>query len=164
MAAFAGFQNSDLENLFRSTAFSWASGSAIMQPIFNFGRIRAGIDLADARQKEAWLRYEKAVLEALRETETAMTQYLKEEQRRQKLARSLTDLRESLRLAELRYREGISTFLDVLDAQRALYLEELELSQSQARTLVHLVALYKALGGAGQLEVQPADASIRPWG
>jgi len=93
-----------------------------------------------------------------------MTQYLKEEQRRQKLARSLTDLRESLRLAELRYREGISTFLDVLDAQRALYLEELELSQSQARTLVHLVALYKALGGAGQLEVQPADASIRPWG
>jgi len=164
VAAFAGFQNSDLENLFRSTAFSWASGSAIMQPIFNFGRIRAGIDLADARQKEAWLRYEKAVLEALRETETAMTQYLKEEQRRQKLARSLTDLRESLRLAELRYREGISTFLDVLDAQRALYLEELELSQSQARTLVHLVALYKALGGAGQLEVQPADASIRPWG
>ena len=60
------------------------------------------------------------MLEALREAETAMSQFLKEEQRRQKLASSITDLKESLRLADLRYREGISTFLDVLDAQRVL--------------------------------------------
>ena len=164
IAAFAGFQNSDLENLFRSTAFSYASGSAIMQPIFNFGRIRAGVDLADARQKEAYLKYEKTVLEALRETETAMTQFLQEEQRRQKLARSITDLKESLRLADLRYREGISTFLDVLDAERILYLEELNLAQSQAQTTIYLIALYKALGGAGQLEVKPVDEPLRPWG
>ena len=164
IAAFAGFQNSDLENLFRSTAFSWASGSAIMQPIFNFGRIRAGIDLADARQKEAYLNYERTVLEALREAETAMSQFLKEEQSRQKLASSITDLKESLRLADLRYREGISTFLDVLDAQRVLYLEELNLAQSQAQTTLYLIALYKALGGAGQLEVKPVDEPLRPWG
>ena len=164
IAAFAGFQNSDLENLFRSTAFSYASGSAIIQPIFNFGRIRAGVDLADARQKEAYLKYEKTVLEALRETETAMTQFLQEEQRRQKLARSITDLKESLRLADLRYREGISTFLDVLDAERILYLEELNLAQSQAQTTIYLIALYKALGGAGQLEVKPVDEPPRPWG
>ena len=164
IAAFAGFQNSDLENLFRSTAFSWASGSAIMQPIFNFGRIRAGIDLADARQREASLNYEKTVLEALRETETAMTLFLKEEQRREKLASSIGDLKESLRLADLRYREGVATFLDVLDAERALYQQELELAQSQAQTTINLVALYKALGGAGQLEVKPVDDPIRPWG
>ncbi len=164
VAAFLGVQNSDLENLFRSTAFSWASGSAIMQPIFNFGRIRAGIDLADARQQEAYVQYEKSVLEALRETETALTQYLKEEQRRQALARSVTDLRESLRLANLRYREGISTFLDVLDAQRMLYLDELELARSRAQTTQYLIALYKALGGAGQLEVKPAEEPLRPWG
>lgn len=164
IAAIAGFQNSDLENLFRSTAFSWASGSAIMQPIFNFGRIRAGIDLADARQQEAYLTYEKTVLEALRENETAMTQFLKEDQRRKKLADSVADLRESVRLADLRYREGISTFLDVLDAQRILYLEELELAQSRARTTTYLIALYKAMGGAGQLEVKPVDDPIRPWG
>jgi len=164
IAAFAGFQNSDLENLFRSTAFSYASGSAIMQPIFNFGRIRAGVDLADARQKEAYLKYEKTVLEALREAETAMNQFLKEEQRRQKLVRSITDLKESWRLADLRYREGISTFLDVLDAERILYLEELSLAQSQAQTTLYLIALYKALGGAGHLEVKPVDEPIRPWG
>lgn len=164
IAAFAGFQNSDLENLFRSSAFSWASGSAVMQPIFNFGQIRAGIDLADARQQEAYLRYEKTVLEALGETETAMTQFLREEQSRQQLARSVTDLKESLRLADLRYREGIATFLDVLDAQRILLREELELAQSNARKTTYLIALYKALGGAGQLEVKPVDDPIRPWG
>ena len=76
---------------------------------------------------------ERTVLEALGEAETAMSQFLKEEQRRQKLASSITDLKESLRLADLRYREGISTFLDVLDAQRVLYLEELNLAQSQPR-------------------------------
>lgn len=164
IAAFAGLQNSDLENLFRSSSFAWASGSAITQPIFNFGRIRAGIDLADARQKEAWLSYEKAVLEALRETEASMTQFLKEEQRRQKLAASVEDLRESHRLAELRYREGVATFLDVLDAERALYREELELADSRARTAIFLIALYKALGGAGQLEIQTVEEPIRPWG
>jgi len=87
-----------------------------------------------------------------------------EEQRRQKLASSITDLKESLRLADLRYREGISTFLDVLDAQRVLYLEELNLAQSQAQTTLYLIALYKALGGAGQLEVKPVDEPLRPWG
>ena len=164
IAAFAGLQNSDLENLFRSASFSWASGSAITQPIFNFGRIRAGIDLADARQQEAWLNYEKTVLEALRETESSMTQFLKEEQRRQKLAASVEDLRESHRLAELRYREGVATFLDVLDAERALYREELELADSRARTATFLIALYKALGGAGQMEVKPVEDSLQPWG
>ena len=164
IVAFAGLQNSDLENLFRSSSFSWASGSAIMQPIFNFGRIRAGIDLADARQKEAYLNYEKAVLDALRETESAMAQFLKEEQRRRTLAASVADLRESHRLAELRYREGIATFLDVLDAERVLYREELELAESRARTATFLIALYKALGGAGQFEVPPVEEPIRPWG
>ena len=164
VAAFVGMQNSDLENLFRSSAFSWASGSAIMQPVFNFGRIRAGIDLADARQQEAWLNYRKAVLEALRETETAMTGFLQEDQRRHKLARSVDDLQEAVRLADLRYREGVATFLDVLDAERALYLEQLELAQAQAQTTQNLIALYKALGGAGQLEVKPVEEPIRPWG
>lgn len=164
IAAFAGFQNSDLENLFRSSAFSWASGSSIMQPIFNFGRIRAGIDLADARQQEAFLNYQKTVLDALKEVETVMTQYLKEDLRRQKLANSVKDLTESLRLADLRYQEGISTFLDVLEAQRALYLQELELAESKAQTTQYLIALYKALGGAGQLDVKPPDEPLRPWG
>ena len=164
VAAFMGVQNSDLENLFRSTAFSWASGSAIMQPIFNFGRIRAGIDLADARQKEAYFQYEKAVLEALKETETSLRLLLKEEERRQHLEVSVENLREARRLAELRYREGVSNFLDVLDNERAIYIEEIKLAQSRAQTTIYLIAVFKAMGGAGNLPVNEPDEPLRPWG
>ena len=115
--------------------------------MLNFGRIRAGIDMADAKQKEAYLGYEKAVLEALQETETAMTRYLKEEIRRQALARWVADLKESVRLSNLRYTEGVISFLDVLDAQRALYVAEIDLARSQASASTNLIAVYKALGG-----------------
>lgn len=164
IAAFAGFQNSDLENLFRSTAFSWASGSAIMQPVFNFGRIRAGIDLADARQREALLAYEESVLRALQEAETAMAQWLKEAQRCRKLEQSVQHLQEALTLADLRYQEGVSAFLDVLDAQRILYVEEVELAETRARTTLYLIALYKALGGDGQIPLPVMEEPLRPWG
>lgn len=164
VAAFMGVQNSDLENLFRSTAFSWASGSAIMQPIFNFGRIRAGIDLADSRQQEAYFQYEKTVLEALKETETSLRFLLKEEERRQHLEVSVQNLRESRRLAELRYREGVSNFLDVLDSERATYSEEIKLAQCRAQTTIYLIAVLKAMGGAGNLPVSQPDEPIRPWG
>lgn len=147
IAAFLGLRNTDIEKLFRSAAFSWSTGATLLQPLLNFGRIQAGIDLTEAQQREAYLAYEKAVLEALRETETALTRYLKEEVRRQSLARSVTDQRESVRLAQLRYQEGVSSFLDVLDAQRALFAAETELTQSETAVSTNLIAVYKSLGG-----------------
>lgn len=164
VAAFMGVQNSDLENLFRSSAFSWSSGSAIMQPIFNFGRIRAGIDLADARQKEAYFEYEKTILEALKETETALKLLIKEEERRQHLETSVHHLREARRLAELRYREGIANFIEVLDSERAIFAEEMNLAESKAQTTIYLISLFKSLGGAGNMPLEAPDESIRPWG
>jgi len=147
LATFVGFRNTNLEDLFKSSAFSYGVAGNLLQPLVNFGRIQAGIDLADARQKETYLAFEKAVLEALRETETALTRYLREEVRRQSLDRSVVDQRESVRLSLLRYQEGVITFLDVLEAQRALLAAELELARSQAAVATHLIAVYKALGG-----------------
>lgn len=147
LSAFVGLRNTDIESLFKSAAFSYGTVGNLMQPLLNFGRIRAGIDLTEARQKEAYLAYEKAVLEALQETETALTRYLKEEIRRQTLARSVADLQESVRLSQLRYQEGVISFLDVLDAQRVRYVSEIDLARSQAAASTHLIAVYKALGG-----------------
>jgi NodT family efflux transporter outer membrane factor (OMF) lipoprotein len=147
LSAFLGLRNTELDQLFRSAAFSYSTAANLLQPLVNFGRIRAGIDLADAQQQEAYFAFEKAVLEALRETETALTRYLKEEVRRQTLARSVADLRESVRLAQLRYNVGVISFLDVLEAQRALYLAEIELARSEAATSTNLIAVYKSLGG-----------------
>ncbi|TRW90317.1 efflux transporter outer membrane subunit [Candidatus Methylobacter oryzae] len=153
LSAFLGLRNTDIESLFKSAAFSYSTTSNLMQPLLNFGRIRAGIDLAEAKQNEAYLAYEKAVLEALRDTETALTRYLKEEVRRQILGKSVEDQRESVRLSELRYREGVISFLDVLDAQRAQYAAEIELARSEAEASTNLIAFYKTLGGG-------ADAAL----
>lgn len=147
LSAFLGLRNTDIEQLFKSAAFSYGTAANLLQPLLNFGRIRAGIDLADAKQQEAYLAYEKAVLEALRETETALTRYLKEEVRRQTLDHSVADLKESVRLSKLRYQEGVSSFLEVLDAERALYVAEIDLARSGAETATKLIAVYKALGG-----------------
>lgn len=147
LSAFLGLRNTDLESLFKSAAFSYGTVGNLVQPLLNFGRIQAGIDLANAKQKEAYLAYEKAVLEALQETETALTRYLQEEIRRQALARAVADQQESVRLSQLRYQEGVISFLDVLDAQRTLYVAEIDLARSQAATATNLIAVYKALGG-----------------
>jgi NodT family efflux transporter outer membrane factor (OMF) lipoprotein len=154
LSAFLGLRNTDIETLFKSAAFSYSTAANLLQPLLNFGRIQAGIDLAEAQQKEAYLAYEKAVLEALRETETSLTRYLKEEVRRQTLARAVADQRESVRLSELRYKEGVITFLDVLDAQRVLYAAEIELARSEAEASTNLIAFYKALGGGANAAPQ----------
>lgn len=154
LSAFFGFRNTDLDALFKSAAFSYSTAANLVQPLLNFGRIRAGIDLAEAKQQEAYLAYQKAVLEALQETETAMTRYLNEEIRRQTLARAVADLREAVRLSQLRFHEGAVSFLDVLDAQRALYAGEIELARSEAEASTTLIAVYKALGGGANAEPQ----------
>ncbi len=159
LSAFLGLRNTDLESLFKSAAFSYSTGANLLQPLINFGRIRAGIDLAKAQQQEAYLAFEKAVLEALRETETALTRYLNEEIRRQTLARSVADQRESVRLSQLRYQEGVISFLDVLDSQRALYVSEIELARSEAKASTDLIAVYKALGGGAN--AQSPEISLR---
>jgi len=147
LSAFLGLRNTDVESLFKSAAFSYGTAANLLQPLLNFGRIRAGIDLANAKQKEVYLTYQKAILEALQETETALTKYLNEEIRRQMLARSATDLHESVRLAQLRFQEGVISFLDVLDAQRTLYVAEIDLARSEAEASTNLIAVFKALGG-----------------
>jgi len=93
------------------------------------------------------------VLEALGETETALSRYLNEEIRRQTLVRSVADQRESVRLSQLRYQEGVISFLDVLDSQRALYVSEIELARSEAKASTDLIAVYKALGGGANAQL-----------
>lgn len=151
LSAFLGLRNTELDALFKSAAFSYNTAAGLLQPLLNFGRIRAGIDLANARQQEAYLTFEKTVLEALQETETALTRYLKEEIRRQALARSVMDLREAVRLSQLRFQVGTVSFLDVLDAQRTLYSAEIDLAHSEAKASTDLVTVYKALGGGVEI-------------
>ena len=159
LSAFLGLRNTDVESLFKSAAFSYGTAANLLQPLLNFGRIRAGIDLANAKQMEAYLTYQKAILEALQDTETALTKYLNEDIRRQMLARSVADLRESVRLSQLRFQEGVISFLDVLDAQRTLYVAEIDLARSEAEASTNLIAVFKALGGGINTTASQAQLS-----
>lgn len=159
ISAFLGLRNTDVESLFKSAAFSYGTAANLVQPLLDFGRVQAGIDLAEAKQKEAFLAYQKAILEALQETETSLSRYLKEEIRRQQLSRSVADLRESVRLSQLRYHEGVISFLDVLDAQRVLYADEIDLARSEAATSTNLISVYKALGGGAGIEPPQTSAT-----
>jgi NodT family efflux transporter outer membrane factor (OMF) lipoprotein len=141
-----------LDSLGSSDLFSWKSrawslGPSIRWPIFAGGRLKAQVAVEDARTAQALAEYEKTVLVALEDVENALVAYLREGQRRKLLETAVAADRKSVELADDLYRKGLTSFIDVLDAQRALYLAQSELARSQAQVTLDLVALYKALGG-----------------
>jgi multidrug efflux system outer membrane protein len=142
-----GFASSDLDTLFEGPAKSWNIVAGLLQPIFNAGKNRRRVEVTESQQRQALYAYERAILEAFRETEDALVAYRKTgEQRTAQKDRVLAE-RKVLELAELRYRGGVAAYLEVLDAQRSLFNAELEEAQTIGSHLVSLVRLYKALGG-----------------
>jgi multidrug efflux system outer membrane protein len=142
----------------QSTQFSrwFASGSSIWQafvgvsiPVFKEGRPGGeGANIARARAVQARSHYEQTVLVALRETEDALVALRTARDRAAAQHRQVVALRRALELADMRYRNGVSSYLDVLDAQRGLFGAQLALTQAERDQLVDAVALYKSVGAA----------------
>jgi NodT family efflux transporter outer membrane factor (OMF) lipoprotein len=131
---------------------SWASrffniGPSLQLPIFDGGKLRATVQLQNVQEKEAAVDYARTVLGAVHEVENALVAYNTEQSRRDSLEGTLIQNRNVLDLARQRYKSGVTTFLDVLDAERTLQQTELSLADSTAAVSTDLVALYKALGG-----------------
>lgn len=148
LSGFLGLQNIQLSK-FSPVGESWNIASSVSLPIFNWGRIRAHIDLQEARQESAFLTYQYTVLNAVREVEDALVAYLNERARGIALSESVTASRLAVHLAEERYHRGLTAFLDVLESQRALYQSESNLTANETQVAISIVALYKALGGGG---------------
>ncbi len=125
-------------------------------PIFTGGRLSSQVDVAEARAEQARYGYEQTVLIALREAEDALAGI--RSSRNQVIAEQtqVDALRRALHLAELRYQAGASSYLDLLDAQRSLFVAELELADAQGQEATAAVTLYRALGGGWP--VSPADS------
>jgi outer membrane protein, multidrug efflux system len=116
-------------------------------PIFNMGRIGAGVDSAQAQALEALVRYEQTVQQAFREVSDALVEHRKRVEFRIQQALLVDSLRDAARLAGIRYTGGVSSYLEVLDTERQLFDAELLLAQAQRDELLAIVRLYRALGG-----------------
>ena len=116
-------------------------------PIFNMGRIGAGVDSAEARTLEALAFYEQTIQGAFREVADALVEHRKRRESRIQQALLVDSLRDAARLADVRYKGGVTSYLEVLDTERQLFDAELALAQTQRDELLALVRIYRALGG-----------------
>jgi multidrug efflux system outer membrane protein len=157
LAAFVGLQNTDITD-FTVLGKSWSMASTLAFPIFNWGSIKANIESKKARHEELLLAYQSAILNAFKEVEDALASYQQEHQRQQQLKKTEAAERLTLNLSQERYLKGLTSFLDVLIAQRALFTTQRDLVESQARLSLQTVALYKALGGGWQLKDQDSHS------
>lgn len=129
----------------RSDAYSL--GPKISWAALDLGHVYARIKAADARAEASLAQYEQTVLSALEETENALVNYNRARIRRGLLTSAATASERAHELAHLRFTEGISDFLTVLDTELRLLQDQDRLAQSETATATALVALYKALGG-----------------
>src|SRR5262249_41246497 len=115
-------------------------------PVFDRGRWQT-VSLQRVREREAAVSYAGTVLNALQEVENARAAYDADQDRRTWLESTVSQNRDALDLVRQRYRSGVASFIEVLDAERTLRQNELSLVQSQTAVGEDLVALYRALGG-----------------
>jgi len=143
----------------RSSAFSslmssqlgiWSYGAQVSQPIFTGGALRGNLRLAESQHQQALIAYRQAIQRAFGDASDALIGYQKFHQVRVRQEESVADLQESVRLSNMRYKGGTTTYLEVLDGQRSLFTAELTLAQARGTEYQSLVQLYRALGGGWQ--------------
>lgn len=145
-----GATASSLGNLFTGGAVGWLLGPLLNWSFPNQEPIRARIDGAEADAQAALARFDGAVLRALEETETALSAYAHEIERRRALHSARDEAEVAARISRAQLREGRADFLVVLDAERTLADAEFELAVSDARIVERQVDLFRALGGGWQ--------------
>jgi NodT family efflux transporter outer membrane factor (OMF) lipoprotein len=141
-----GFESTEGKSLFDAGSMSFGIGPALRWPLLDFGFVRSQIEAQGARQRGVLARYEQVVAQALTEVESSLASLQSRARNRASLAQAVDESRESLRLIDFRFREGATSFLDVLDAQRRLFLVEAELARAETQMLLDFVALSRALG------------------
>jgi outer membrane protein, multidrug efflux system len=146
-------QNTD--NLFKKNSEIYQILGGVSIPLFTGGRVGKQVDVARARAEQSRYSYEQTVLVALREVEDAVAGVRASRNQVAAQQTQVDALRRALRLAEMRYQSGASSYLDLLDAQRSLFGAELSLAQVQGQQATAAVTLYQALGGGWP--VTPSD-------
>jgi NodT family efflux transporter outer membrane factor (OMF) lipoprotein len=134
----------------------WTIGPSLEIPIFDMGRRRSVVTLRKLQEQEAAVAYQRTVLQAWHEIDTALSAYAAERQRNAQLAKREKESRDAYELAHVRSQNGLTSSLDELDARRAVLSAQRDYAGSNVQMAIGLVAIYKALGG-GALDERSAS-------
>jgi NodT family efflux transporter outer membrane factor (OMF) lipoprotein len=157
LGALFGVQSQSLSDLISGSSRYWSAGPVVRWNLFDAGRTRALIDISEAKRERAQLFYEKTVLTALTETENALVALDRERTTRTHYQEAVDASQRAVFIARGQYKAGITTFLNVLQSENAMYQSQDKLALSDQRLAQQMITLYKALGG-GWLDTLPAAA------
>jgi len=160
LTASAGSASNALDDLFRSGTGMWSFIPQVTLPIFDAGRNKANLKIAEVDRDIALAQYEKSIQSAFREVADALAERATVGQQVESQQRLVTQTQDALRLAEARFEKGLDDRLTTLDAQRSLYSAQQSLIATRLARQVNRVTLYKALGGGradGQISGQSAS-------
>ena len=147
-----GVRSSDFGSWLDWSSRLWSIGPGVTWRVFDMGRVRSDIAQQEALQEQSLIAFQKTVLTALQEVEAALILLDKEQEQRKALVDAVAFNRKAVDLSIRLYTEGQTDFLNVLQAQRSLFVTEEALAQSTRTISTNLVALYKALGGGWDIQ------------
>lgn len=142
-----GFASPSLGNLFTGPARTWSFTGDVAGPIYTGGGLQAAVDQAEARREQSLANYELVIQNAFRDVEDSLADLKNSADLRAIAERRVATLRRGVELANERYENGYSDYLEVLDTERGLFSAELQLASARGDYQRALVNLYRALGG-----------------
>ena len=142
-----GVASGSLSNLFSGASKVWQYAGAVNLPIFTAGKIDSQVEIAEAQQQQALFSYQKAIQTAFREVNDALIAQDRTRAQLEAQGQQVKSLQEYTDTARLRYDNGYTSYLEVLDAERGLFQAQLQYAQTQQKLLQAMIDLYKAMGG-----------------
>lgn len=134
-------------NLLDSSAQFWQFGPNLTWNVFDAGRTRSRIKIEDAKAEQARAAYEKTVLGAFEDVEAGLINYREERKRLGHLHNSVNSAKKTVRIAKSQYKNGLTNFQTVLDAERVLFAQEDRLADSEGALVRYVIGIYRAMGG-----------------
>jgi multidrug efflux system outer membrane protein len=147
LTGYLGSESAQLNDLFTNPARIWLLGFGLTQPIFQGGRLRAEVEAVEARQRQAVAQYQQTLQEAFREVRQALSTQMRAREIFDSEGARAAALQEALRLSIIRYRSGLLSQLDIIDAERNYLQAELNRADALAAQRASVADLVKALGG-----------------
>jgi outer membrane protein, multidrug efflux system len=157
-----GTASTHLDKLFTGPAETWSYAGYAVMPIFTAGGIAGQVQQVEAQQQQALFTYQQAIQIAFKDVDNALVATQKSREQLAAQGRQVDALRTYARLARLRYENGYTSYLEVVDAERSLFNAELSYTQTYGTVFSSLISVYKAMGGGWVTEAERLTATQVP--